>query len=210
MNTPSHMLPMRIDRADFARSEYFLAAPPGTTVDDVIDPDFWVHVARRLKVNDRIEIVALDGSFDMEVRITSIDPRGLWAHVRPLRVAEGRFAVPEASGAYPDKDGYTVEWGGPHRWRIVRGNDVVARDFPDQAAAISALMNIKAAKRPAAVLPVRLSDPGSEPPEPAPVQEPVPEPAQPPEQEPPEQAPAASSPRLRGAAAASAARKAAA
>ena len=213
MNTASHLLPMRIDRADFARSEYFLSAPPGTTVDQVVDPDFWLHVARRLKVNDRIEIVAADGSFDMEVRVTAIDPRGLWAHVRPLRVAEGQFAVPEASGAYPDKDGYTVEWGGPHRWRIVRGNDVVARDFPDQAAAISALLNIKAAKRPGAIMPLvpRMSDP---PPQPEP--EPAPEPEQAPVEEPPPQSepateppPAASRP-LRGAAAASAARKAAA
>lgn len=179
MNIPTHLLPMRIGReeeADYKRRVYFLSAPPGTTPEHVVDPDYWVHWAHRLQINDRVEIVAVDGSFDMEVRVTAIDPRRLWAHVRPLRVAEGKFAVPEASGQYPDNDGYTVEWGGPHRWRIVRGNDVVARDFPNQESAIEVLQQIKAAKRP--VLMPQMSDPP-----PQPEQPPIPMP--PPAAEPP-------------------------
>lgn len=185
MNIPQHMLPARIGReeeADYKRRVYFLLAPPGVTPDHVVDPDYWVHWAQRLRINDRIEIVAADGSFDMDVRVVALDPRGLWARVRALRLSEGKLASPQSgSTVFPDPDGYLVEWGGEHRWRIIRGQDVVARDFPTQADAIEALQNIKAAKAPIIPLVPRMSDPLPE--EPTPLPEPLPEPL--PVEEPP-------------------------
>jgi hypothetical protein len=183
MNIPIQLLPVRIGRtqlAEFARASYFFSAAPGVTPEHVVDPDFWVNWAGTLKINDRIEVVAADGSFDMEVRVVALDPRGLWARVRPLRIAEGKLAVATTpTGLYPDSEGYIIEWSDHHRWRIVRGQDVVARDFPDQAAASEALQNIKAAKRPVATLPLvpRMSDPRPSEPEPEPAPPPVEEPA---------------------------------
>ena len=146
MDLSPHQLPLKIQRGDYAISRHFLLVEPGVTPDHVVDPDFWVHVAARLRVMDRIEVVAADGSFDMELRVVAIDPRGLWAQVRPLSIVEGKLAV-AASGQFPDKDGYTIEFSGVHRWRIIRAGEVVAKDFADQTAAAAALANIKAAKR---------------------------------------------------------------
>jgi hypothetical protein len=179
MNIPIQLLPIRIGRtqlAEFARASYFILARPGVTPDHIVDPDFWVNWASTLKINDRIEVVAADGSFDMEVRVVALDPRGLWARVRPLRIAEGKIPVSSSpTGQYPDAEGYIVEFSDHHRWRIIRGNDIVARDFPDQASAIEALQQIKQTKRPVAMpLVPRMSDPRPEEPEPEapPVEEP--------------------------------------
>jgi hypothetical protein len=210
---PSQLLPTRSSRADYARAVHFVLAAPGTTPEHVMDPDYWTHLASGMRVYDRVEIIAADGSFDMEVRCIELDPRGLWARMRPLRVSEGRAATHAPVGPWPDKEGYSVEWGGPHRWRIIRGQDVVARDFPDQASAIDALVNIKAARQPVPpnVHAVRMSDPPAQPVEEPPSEQPAPQPEEPqPDPNQPEEPQPAAKPPLRGAAAASAARKAAA
>jgi hypothetical protein len=52
---------------------------------------------------------------------------------------------------WPDKEGNVVEFDRVHKYRIVnRAGEVVAQDFPDEAGAIEALANLKAAKKKAA------------------------------------------------------------
>jgi hypothetical protein len=150
VDIPLHLLPTKIARNDYGLTRHFLPVNAGVTPEHVVDPDFWVHLSRGFKVFDEIAVVATDGTFDLDLRVVAIDPRGLWTQVRVLRLWEGKTADSAPAGQYPDKDGYTIEFAGPHRWRIVRGGDVVAKDFADQAAAVEALVNIKDAKRPPA------------------------------------------------------------
>jgi hypothetical protein len=145
---------MKLQLASYAIGQHFLMVAPGTTPSHVAAPDFWVHQAAKLKPFDRIEVVAADGSFDAELRVVAVDPRGLWAQVRVLRICtgegvplvSGKTVADVAVGSGPDKDGYLIEWGGPQRWRIIRGADPVAHGFPDEASAAAALAEIKAAK----------------------------------------------------------------
>lgn len=165
MDIPSHALPNRLQRSEYANTTYFVPVAPGVTPAQVIDPDFWQHCCAplgtrqrdKLRVNDRIEVVAQDGTFDMDLRVIAIDARGLWAQVRVLRyVGEEMIPVPGVTGAQqetrvadldvPDSDGYRVEFGGAHKFRIVRGNDVIETHLPTKAAAYAKLAEIKAEK----------------------------------------------------------------
>jgi len=158
MDLPTQLLPKRLGHrggADYDRSLYFVVLGAGITPAMVVDPDFWQHLAARFRVNDRLEIVAPD--FDMDVRVVAIDPRGLWAQMRVLRLCDASgIGVPGAehsptssiiAGA-PDQAGYIVEWGGPkHMWRIVRGSDLIDKGFPDKDAAHAKLTEIQAELR---------------------------------------------------------------
>ena len=116
----------------------------------VLEADYWVHLGSTLKVDDRIEVVAQDGTFDLDLRVVAIDPRGFWAQVRVLRewaLTPGAKAA-AAPKTWPDAEGYRVEWGGPvHKWRIIdRAGQIVGKGHPTEADAVADLDETKRAK----------------------------------------------------------------
>lgn len=154
LDIPTYKLPMRLARsAEFARTAHFVQVEAGVLPEHVMHPDFWVNLARRFRVNDLIEVVAEDGTLDMDLRVIAIDPRGLWVQVKALRYCgEPGIAVPGveadeiAPSAESDPDGYRIEFAGPHKFRIVRGNDVIEAHIPTKAEALRRLAAIKAEK----------------------------------------------------------------
>lgn len=151
MEIPNSLLPSRLAVASgFAHGEYFIAAAPGTTVEHVVDPDYWLHLASRLKVYDRIEVVAQDGAFDIDVRVVATDPRGHYVVVRPLRV----WVPDEQDARKPslrqmqaaDGDGFIVEEDPVHGWRVMRGGDIIARRLKDKATAEAVRADARAGK----------------------------------------------------------------
>lgn len=66
-------------RAEQKRMTYFFIIAAGTPLSAVLHPDYWVHIRgnpnseRGLHNYDLIEIVAADGSYDVTVRIISIN-----------------------------------------------------------------------------------------------------------------------------------------
>jgi hypothetical protein len=148
---PDHLLPARIVRAEVARTTWFLPVVRGTTREMVLEPDFWVHLGGKLKVDDRVEVVAQDGTFELDLRVASVDARGFWVQMRLL----GEWIEPVAAGKkvaaprpWPDAEGYRVEWGGPvHKWRIIdQAGQIVDKMLSSEAAAIDKLSEVKAEK----------------------------------------------------------------
>ena len=93
-------LPIRLKRAEFERNVYFEVVPPGTTIEDVMSGDFWVHVRKTIRVNDVIEAVAADGSFDADLRVVSINLASGAMAFRVLRNVTGKpSAVVKPQGA---------------------------------------------------------------------------------------------------------------
>jgi hypothetical protein len=142
---PNNLLPTRLQAAlGFAHGEYIIKPLPGTTPEHVVCPEYWIHLATRLKPDDTIEVLAQDGSFDMEVRVTSVDPRGLYAHVRVLRFCDGNgVKIGEGSAVMPpglppvgtpDRDGLTVERDA-RGWRVVQGRELIQGQLPSEEAA---------------------------------------------------------------------------
>jgi hypothetical protein len=150
---PDHLVPTKIARAEVARTLRFLPVLPGTTREMVLEADFWVHLGSVLKVDDRIEVVAQDGSFDLDLRVVAVDPRGFWAQTRVLREWPPKGeAQPKAEAqpkTWPDSEGYRVEWGGQtHKWRIIdRAGQIVGKQAASEADAIAMLDRLKREKR---------------------------------------------------------------
>lgn len=153
MDLPTHLIPTSLERAGngWALSHWFYRAPAGITADHVMDPNIWQHVTNKLKPDDRIEIVARDGSLDMEVRVIAIDPEGHWAQVRPLRVWQDDPMAPAVQvGPVADPEGYVIQRDPVQGYRILRGRDLVAKDFATENDARAALANLKAGRKPVA------------------------------------------------------------
>ena len=86
--------PARIKPADYERTRYFVACEPGTTMADITGTEFWANVAKSLRHLDVIEAVAMDGSFDVEMRLVSKTPAKLtWRILRASQTAEGAVSI---------------------------------------------------------------------------------------------------------------------
>jgi hypothetical protein len=106
--------PSRFALAQHKRNIYFITPADGTTLEEVLDPLYWSHVAARLRPTDRVEVHAEDGSFFAELFVREAGRQH--ARLVPLRVIEFEQLKQE-----PDRGGFAVQWKGPHlRWCVVR------------------------------------------------------------------------------------------
>lgn len=121
---------------------YTAKIPAGVPLEALFEPGYWLYFARILKVGDRIEVIADDGAFDGDVRVTSVTEFG--AKVRQIYMT------------YPLADDTTVNeitlakaeisWGGAHKWRIMLpGGKVVTHGHTSKEAAQEELDRLRSA-----------------------------------------------------------------
>lgn len=104
----------RLKLAEYTRSVHQAVPEAGVSLDDMLATDYWVHVARRLKPMDKIEVCAEDGAYYADLMV--VDCGRTWAKVAVLNRVELSPAPKVATDA-----AYKVEWAGPHaRFRVVR------------------------------------------------------------------------------------------
>lgn len=130
---PPKMLPeARIQLAEFGRNVYMMSPEPGTSDNDLLESDYWSHVARRFKPCDRIEVYAEDGSSLIELHVLSAGPN--WAKVVKLNKYD--FVGSKKQAAAPI--GHSVKFSNPiKKWRILRDVDssVLKDGFETEEAA---------------------------------------------------------------------------
>jgi hypothetical protein len=100
--------------AEFARQTFSATPPAGTNIEEVLAPEFWVHVASKLSPRDIIEVVPEDSAYYAKLFV--YDSAKLWAKVRKLEYVELHSAASEA--AQPSSDVFEVKFTGPAaKWR---------------------------------------------------------------------------------------------
>lgn len=131
MGNSSKLLPSRLQIADHYRSHYGVVAEDGVSLDDLLRPEYWAHVATKLRKFDIIEVLPEDGSFFVELIVLQVG-------IGYAKVMLLREVGLEADEVLPDADGVIVKWKGPHRkWAVIRTTDgQILRDgHEDKAAA---------------------------------------------------------------------------
>lgn len=101
------LAPNKIQQAEFARVVFSVTPELGTTIKQVLDPKYWVHVAAKLKPRCRIEVLAEDFSWYAELLVVTSDKT--WASMALLSYKDltGKVAKPETADVKqePNKDG---------------------------------------------------------------------------------------------------------
>ena len=130
---PASAVPTNLMLAEHANVRYYHTARRGVTVEMLERPEYWTHVAARLRPGHRIEVLAEDQSFWADALVLSASR--LEAKVKVLfHVGLAADEVDEVI----DDDGLELNWGGPSvRWRVVRKEDgeIMKDGFPDKGAA---------------------------------------------------------------------------
>lgn len=156
MQLPAN-LPQQLARAQSAFTVWCHTAKAGHTIEHITNPDYWAHILvtyspEAFKRHDEIRVIAEDGSYFVQLLVTEIDEHRHWAKTRVLFTHWD--SETKADGALPvkDADGYTVEFSGPQKWRILAQAgtgarpQVVAKGYASEEEAREALINIKMAK----------------------------------------------------------------
>lgn len=96
----------RISLAGYLHQTYDVTAERGTELIDIIEPDFWKHVAAKLRPYDTIHVLAEDGSWYARLLVVSADR--LWAKVYKLEFHD----LTSASKNRPQtqEEEYDVTW----------------------------------------------------------------------------------------------------
>lgn len=110
----------------------WVAAPPvGVVLDDMLRPEFWAHVARKLEPLAQILVFPEDGTWEAELRVR--DTAKLAARVSVIRHTKWPDPAGLGSG-----ERYEIEYRGPaHRYCIRRksDNEIVEVGFATKEAA---------------------------------------------------------------------------
>lgn len=131
----------RIKSGDFVRSFYMATAFENTEPTDLLKPEYWAHFAQKLRLRDRIEVWANDGSWIADVVVMGATKNS--ADVRVLRVDYLDNVRPV--GDLPEGlKSYEVRYRGIHsQWSVIRvaDNAVVHEGEGSRTAADNWLAN---------------------------------------------------------------------
>lgn len=97
----------QISETPFVRTAHTVVAKQGQTLEDLLQPNAWAHVATRIKQWDRIEVVSEDNTFMAELFVVA--QSRLWLRVVPIFVVD----LTETNDIPEDDEEYTVKWRGP-------------------------------------------------------------------------------------------------
>lgn len=124
--------------AEYKRHQWWCEAAEGVTVEDTLNAEYWAHVSAKMTPFDRIEVVAVDGTWAADL----------------LVLATGRTAAKvkllhhyTLDGGYSDMSAvnqtHTVKHRGPRKWSIIRVADgaIIKEDIPTREDAEAAKLD---------------------------------------------------------------------
>lgn len=114
---PASALPSR--GADYNRTYRHLVIDQPITVEEILKPAFWAHHWRTLNVNDMIDILTIDGTIDMQVRVVG---KGTgYVEMRVLRLWQREAPVTKAAPVAEElecPENYEVKFAPKTLWRV--------------------------------------------------------------------------------------------
>lgn len=116
--------------AEHVRAVHVVIPPEGTTVEDLLKPEAWAHVAHELATGSRIEVVPESGEWFAELYV--VEAKRQWAKVVLLRKVDLAPLLVQGESAPQDTEEFYAKWSGPiSKFRVHRKKDkeVIRADF---------------------------------------------------------------------------------
>lgn len=113
----------RFKQAEFVRHIFCATPEAGTTIEQLLKPEYWANISEQLKPGYRIEVMPEDGEFFAELVVRSCDRTS--ATTMPLRVVYLNALPVSVEQPSVDADPeFYVKFRGPHaKWCVMRKSD---------------------------------------------------------------------------------------
>lgn len=132
------MKPTKLDPAEFSVTVYAHTPEIGVDLETLLQPDYWTHVASKLRPGYRIEVLAGDGGWWAMLLV-----RAVGRHEAIVQCLQ-HVVLGDAQEVTASDMPYEVKWRGPARkFGIVRKADgeVIKDEFPVRELAAKWLNN---------------------------------------------------------------------
>jgi hypothetical protein len=126
--------PTTIDESSYARTIWQLKPAPDVEVEDLLDSNYWAHIAKKMRAGDRIEAIPDDRHYFAELFVLGASSN--WAKVILLR----KHVLIEDNKRI-EKEGYIVKFAGQHKWRVEKDGQILSKGHDDQKSAAAWLSN---------------------------------------------------------------------
>ena len=133
-------IPTQLRTMEHSVSRYHHTAEIEQTLDDVLTPEYWTHVAKLLRPSDEIVVNAADRSWRAELLVR--DTSRTAASV--ALISHAKFDTPAAPLQAEEGSGLAPNWGGPTwKWRAIRVADgeTIKHGFQSKNDAIQWIQN---------------------------------------------------------------------
>lgn len=101
-----------------ARQDFVVTAEIGTTIEQVMKPEFWANTAGKFNLFDHVEVRCEDGSWVADFLVLGAGRNWARLHLK----AEYKLSTSEAALTVTPK--HTVKFRGPHlKWSVIRVSD---------------------------------------------------------------------------------------
>lgn len=115
------LVPHLLKEAETRHSTYEIVLEEGTSLEDALKSEFWVHVARRLRVRDQIQLHAFDGTWYAELLVRGATP--LSTTVGLIRKIEFEPKSDRGAAERETVPGFTIKARGAAKWCAIRDAD---------------------------------------------------------------------------------------
>lgn len=130
----------KIKQAAYVRNIHVATPPAGTKLADVLNPAYWVHVAKQFHVSDRIEVIPEDHSFFAELYVAGVSAGGL----KLIKFRHYDFDLEDILNVGAEEPELIVLWRGPNaKHCVLRKADkqVLKEGFNSKAEANEWILN---------------------------------------------------------------------
>lgn len=125
--------PRLLKLAEYERAQFCVTIPPGVSLDSVLMPEFWGHVADRFvgKEYAKVECRAQDNKWYADLMVKRVDKQAVSMWVLGYSDLDAQASKPATA------DEYVVSFAPKQRWRVVRSSDgsVIHKDEATEADA---------------------------------------------------------------------------
>jgi hypothetical protein len=97
--------------------DYTLTVSEGTEFADLLKPEYWSHIAQKLRPHTIIKVIPEDGSYWAELLVLSCDR--LWAKVHVLRHHDLTEVDADPEATASRLAGFEILWKGPTKKHVV-------------------------------------------------------------------------------------------
>lgn len=121
----------RFMQSDYIIGRYAAKPPSGTTLEDVLHPEYFQNELNVLRPGMLINVLSDDFKLDCDLRVMTVTKTT--AKCRLVRLFEDS-QEPKIETA--DASGVTVGWGGPnHKWRVLHNKTVIDHGYASEEEA---------------------------------------------------------------------------
>lgn len=125
--------PQRMGLREEKRQDWVVNAEAGTTIQDVLDPQYWSHMAAQMLPYARIEVLLETGEWMLDLVVLNAGRN--WAQVHVLH----RYELAERSETMPAATKHLIDWKGDQlKYCVIRvaDNEIIHKGLASKAKAV--------------------------------------------------------------------------